>query len=110
MRLILLTFISLFSVLAMAVTVVTQSQFSPTVAPVEALDKNKDRKGLIISNKDVDAILVKFGSVHDWTEGLKIAAGTNFEFDKVPADAIYIRLNGSTGSFHDRTVNILEFE
>lgn len=110
MRLIILSFIGLFSVVALAVTAVNQIQHSPSLTPVEVLDKNKDRKGLIISNKDTDVILVKFGSAQEWTEGLMLGSGSTFEFQHVPADSLYMRLNASTGSNHDRTVNILEFE
>lgn len=103
-------FLLLLPLIAFArpVTVKTQGNFTPTQSSQSAMAKNKNRQGLIISNKGTDAILVKFASSHAGsTDGIKLAAGAVLDFTNPPMDAVYVVLAASTGA---NTIDILEFE
>ena len=98
-------------VFADRVTKKTQTEFTfeTSGAATSALAKNKNRKGLIISNNGADAIYVQFGtsSAIATLDGMKLAANTAYEFTNVPMDIVYIKGGASTGT---RKVGIIEFE
>jgi hypothetical protein len=101
-------------VLAERGTKKTQSAFLFDAAgvPTQALAKNKNRKGLIVSNNGADTVYIQFGSSSasvdpQNTDAMRLAGNTAHEFQNVPMDAIYIKGAASTGT---RRIGIIEFE
>lgn len=93
--------------LARPVTLKSHNTITPTLSTQVALAQNKERMGLIISNKGTDAVLIKFGSSISASEGVRLAASSNIDFNNVPMDSINVKLAASTGS---NTMEISEFE
>lgn len=106
-----LLFISLLlaaSVWARPGTVKTYAPTALSTSSALVLSANKERKGLIISNRGTDPALIKFGSLHsDGLQGIKLAAGSIIDFVTVPMDSVYIRTAASTGV---NAVDVIEFE
>ena len=87
----------------------TSITFNADLSPTEGLAKNKNRKGLIISNNGADAIQIQFGSTSasSNTDHMYLAGNSAYEFRNVPMDAVYIKGGASAGT---RKVGIIEFE
>ncbi len=106
-----LIFLGLFiSTLAMAdrVTMKSWGEITPTLAAQTLLAKNKERRGLIVSNNGTDAILLQFGSLAtSTTKGMTMAVNTSVEFKNVPMDVVSIQARASTGA---NKVSYIEFE
>lgn len=99
----------LFPLIALAdrVTIKTKADYTATTTAGTALAQNKNRKGLIISNKGVDNILVQFGTSSAIAEGMDIDNGVTVQFTHVPMDAVIIGARASTGA---NPIGVLEFE
>lgn len=107
-RIILISLLIPLAVLGRAVSRKNSGNFTPTQTTQLVFSANRNRQGLVISNKGTDAVLVNFGSsAAGTTSGLKIAAGSNIDFNNPPADAIYVVLAASTGT---NSIDVLEFE